>query len=228
MNVVKLCYGGEAANTYILGEEGAPCVIVDLGDNRAHRVENYCARHHAGIAGLFLTHGHYDHIAGLNDLEDGFDAPVVIHMDDEPCLHDPHLNVSDDLFGVWFELKKNLAIYRCEDGDEMTVGAHKEKDEQGNEITVGGYHINVLHTPFHTAGSCCFYLPEEKILFSGDTLFHLGIGRSDLPGAKPRLMDASLRVLRNLPDDVVVYPGHGPKTTIGDEKRYNPYLMNLR
>lgn len=230
MKVTTLTKKGdmELANMYVLGEEGEPAVIIDLSYNDNRRVEEYCAKHHSGIAGIFLTHGHYDHIAGLNDLSKGFDAPVIIHMDDEECLHDPYLNVSNGLFGREFKLSRELAIYRCEDEDEIRVGAHRIKNEAGEEITVGGYEFHVIHTPYHTAGSCCFYLPEHKILFSGDSLFHLGVGRSDLPGSKPRLFASSMKKLMALPEDVTVYPGHGPKTTIGTELRYNEYLKNLR
>ena len=213
----------DLANLYVLGEEGEPAVIIDLCTNENHRVEDYCARHHSGIAGIFLTHGHFDHIAGLNDLSEGFDAPVVIHQDEVDFLYDPKKNVSD-LFETNFTLGRELAIYPCEDEDEIRVGARQILDESGEKVTVGGYVFHVIHTPGHTLGSCCFYLPEEKILFSGDTLFRNGIGRDDLPGARPRLFENSLRKLMALPGDVVVYPGHGPRTTIENELRYNSYL----
>lgn len=214
----------DIGNIFVFGEEGQPAAVFDFGSNVNHRVENYCAKHHSGIAGIFLTHGHIDHIGGLNDLNDGFDAPVIIHQDEVDFLTDPKLNVSRELFGTPFVLEKKLMIYRCEDEDEIRVGAHQILDESGEKVTVGGYVVHVIHTPFHTRGSVCYYLPEEKILFSGDTLGHGGIGRSDLPGAMPRLQEASLKKLAALPDDVVIYPGHGPKTTIGNEKKYNPYM----
>ena len=214
----------DVANIFVLGEEGQPALIFDFGDNANHRIEEYCAKHHSGIAGIFLTHGHYDHIAGLNDLKEGFDAPVVIHVEEVEYLTSPRLNVSEGLFGEPFELTRKLAIYRCEDEDEITCGAHQVTLETGEKATVGGYEVHVIHTPFHTRGSVCYYLPEHHLLFSGDTLFKGGIGREDLPGAMPRLREASLRKLAALPEETIVYPGHGPRTSIANEIRYNPFL----
>ncbi len=225
--ITKLYYGGDEGNTYVLGDEGTPAVVFDFGENTNHRVEEYCSRHHPFIAGIFLTHGHLDHIGGLNDLVVKEGLRVVIHKDDEPCLHDPKLNVSD-LFGRPFTLKQELPLYLCEDDDEILLAARRIKMPDGTDKTIGGHLVRVIHTPFHTAGSVCYYLPKEGVLFSGDTLFHLGVGRMDLPGAKPKLFESSLRKLLALPEETKVYPGHGPSTTLAQERRYNPHLAGLQ
>ena len=226
MDVITLYRGGNAANTYILGRPGEPCLVFDFGDNEGGYIERSALKRHPFIAGVFLTHGHVDHIAGLNVSNFGSETVVVIHEEDEPCLADPHLNVSAGLFGEPFRVERDLNLYLCDDGEEIFLGGKRGKDEQGNDIRIGGYEVTVIHTPFHTAGSCCYYLKDEGILFSGDTLFHLGIGRSDLPGAKPRLMAESLAKLKRLPKETKVYPGHGPATTLAQELRYNPYLTD--
>lgn len=210
--VTKLNYGGEFANTYILGEEGKPCLVIDLGYNRNHCVENYVKRHHSICAGILITHGHFDHIAGLNELEKEVMAPIFMPKDDLECLADPKRNGSDDLRGEEVLIDERIKPYGVEDEDE---------------IALGGFKVKVIATPFHTIGSVCYYIESLGILFSGDTLFHLGIGRYDLPGAAPRMRRSSLRKLGDLPDDTKVYPGHGPSTTIGDEKRFNDAFLDL-
>ena len=228
MNVQRFNFDQEACNTYVVGEPGQPCLLIDFGGNPGGRVVSYCAKHHGFLAGVLLTHGHYDHIAGLANYEPDPNTRIVIHPEDEPFLYDPHLNCSDSLFGQEFILERELPLYLCEDEDEILLGARQGFDPEGNPAPIGGYLVRVLRTPFHTGGSVCFYLPEEKVLFSGDTLFHGGVGRMDLPHAKPRLWRDSLRKLTKLPPETKVYPGHGPATTLGDELRYNPYLQGLQ
>lgn len=226
--VSLLSYGGETANTYVYGEPGKPCLVFDFGDDSSHRVESFCAKSHPYIAGIFLTHGHVDHIGGLNDLTVLPSLRVIIHAEDEPCLYDARLNASASLFGKPFTVEKELPLYLCEDEDEIFLGAAKVKGPNGEDLTLGGYTVTVIHTPFHTAGSCCYYLKEQGILFSGDTLFHLGIGRTDLPGAQPRYQEASLAKLKALPPETIVYPGHGSKTSLGQEFRFNPFLQGIK
>lgn len=226
--IIKLHYGGNEGNTYVLGDEGEPAIVFDFGDDQNHRVEEYCSRHHPFIAGIFITHGHVDHIGGLNELRVKEGTKVVIHQEDEPCLRDPKLNASSSLFGKPFVLNQELPLYLCEDEDEILLAARRLKGPDGQDKVLGGHLVKVIHTPFHTAGSCCYYVAEEKALFSGDTLFHLGVGRMDLPGARPKLFEASLGKILALPEDTKVYPGHGPTTTIGQEKHFNPYLTLIR
>lgn len=201
---------GELGNTYVYGDEGEPCLVFDLGSNKNDAISEYAAKHHNGnLLAIFLTHGHFDHILGLNDLTLPQRFPIIIGSEDAPCVDDPVLNGSATLTPKGTTIKDGLSYYLCEDEDE---------------IKIGPYFVKVIATPFHTEGSVCYYIEEDGILFSGDTLFRGSIGRSDLPGACPRFQQGSLKKLMALPDETIVYPGHGPKTTIGQERRFNPFL----
>jgi hydroxyacylglutathione hydrolase len=204
VNIVKLYHGGEECNTYVLGKEGEPCVVVDPGYNENGSLDNYIERHHKTCLGYLITHGHYDHIQGLMSLK--HQAMVFMAEDDIDCLSDPYLNGSNELKGEEVRID-NIQPYALDDEDE---------------IRLGSFLFKVILTPFHTKGSCCFYLESDKVLFSGDTLFKLGIGRTDLPGGSSRTIGESLHKLACLPIDVKVYPGHGETTTIKNELAYNP------
>lgn len=210
MKVTKLNYHPAFANTYVLGEEGEPCLLIDPGYNQNGVLNRYIEKHHQGkILAIALTHGHFDHFYGLKDVENLESIPLFISREDDACLNDPKKNASFDLAEP-FSLTKDRSVYFLEDGDETKIGPFK---------------FETLLTPFHTKGSICLYFKEEGILFSGDTLFKLGIGRDDLPHAAPKDKGASLAKIFALPEDTLVYPGHGGKTRIGDEKPYlNEYL----
>ncbi len=192
------------ANTYIIGEEGEPCIVVDPGNNQNGCLDRYIDKHHAGkILAYLLTHGHYDHIYGLSTTT--HKAPVYIHEEDVKYLTDDRFNL---LKGLKIE---GYGIHELEDGETLEIG---------------GYSFKVIFTPFHTPGSVCFYDEKDKVLFSGDTLFHLSVGRSDLPGGDGRKMESSLAKLKKLPDETKVYPGHEQSSDIKTEKRLNPYLIS--
>jgi len=151
------------------------------------------------------THGHYDHIMGNAALVQATNAPLAVHELDAPLLHAPQYDTSI-LLGLRREPCRPDRL--LQDGDTVEVGTLS---------------FQVLHTPGHTPGGIC--LLGHGVLFSGDTLFKQGIGRTDLPGGDMETLMRSLEeVVLPLDDDLVVYPGHGPRTTIGYEKRYNPFL----
>ena len=197
-------------NMYIVGEEGEPCIVVDPGADPNNFIEKYVRKHHNGqIAGFLLTHGHYDHIEGLRLCT--MKAPVYVHLLEEEFLVEPAYNLSLDFL------------------DHLYIRGLKTKLFIDNDIlNIGNYEIKVIHTPFHTRGSSCFYFEKEHVLFSGDTLFHLSIGRTDLITGSKKTVDSSLKKLVALPPETKVYPGHGAATTIGDELRLNPYLTRLK
>jgi len=202
----------KTCNIYIIGEEGGPCIIVDPGSNDNDFLDRYVDKHHSGkILAILLTHGHYDHIRGLVSLK--HNTTVMCHVDEEEFLEEPAYNGSG-----WHEDMDEIVL--------KDISAYLLSDE--DEVNVGRYTFKVIHTPFHTRGSVCFLEEKEKVLFSGDTLFHLTIGRSDLPTGSSRTIESSLRKLVKLPDEVKVYPGHGPSSTMGVEKTKNPYLVNLK
>ena len=157
------------------------------------------------ILQIVNTHGHYDHIAGNAALVRATNAPLAVHELDAPLLYSPQHDFSS-LLGLQREPCRPDRLLH--DGDTVTVGTLS---------------FQVLHTPGHTPGGIC--LLGHGVLFSGDTLFNQGIGRTDLPGGDMETLLRSLeKVVLALEDDLVVYPGHGPQTTIGYERQYNPFL----
>ncbi|MCR5349202.1 MAG: MBL fold metallo-hydrolase [Bacilli bacterium] len=222
MNVERLRVGqGEMANTYLVALPEGGCFIVDFAVEDGNKTQEYCLARFGFLSAVLLTHGHYDHIRGLKGFNPKPPTRVVLHQEEEEFLTNPRLNASYDLFRAPFIVEDPLPFYLCEDEDEIVLG---HRDESGFHGTVA----KVIHTPFHTQGSVCYYFEEEGVLFSGDTLFRGGIGRYDLPGACPRKMEESLRKLMALPPETKVYPGHGPSSTIGEELRYNPSFLALK
>lgn len=208
MKVATLFYGEPNCRCYCIGEEGEECILVDFGASSGKMILDYIARHHRKCAGLLLTHGHFDHISGLEGFEDKIDFPIYIASEDECCLEDPFLNGSRS-FGlppVSLDVDK-LPIHNFDDGEEIDLGIAK---------------VKAIKTPFHTFGSSVFLIGDA--LFSGDTLFHLSIGRSDLPHACPRLMSKSLAKIKSIAGNPKVYPGHGPSSFLEEEKANNPFL----
>jgi len=147
---------------------------------------------------LVLTHGHWDHVAAASDLRAALDVAIAAHRLEGPALEAP----AETLYQVPFEIPSIHADRLLEDGATLDVGALR---------------FHILHTPGHSPGAICLYEPDAKLLLSGDTLFHNGYGRTDLPGADEETLWRSLTRLSALPDDVRILPGHGVETTIGTE-----------
>ncbi len=161
----------------------------------------------AELEAILLTHGHFDHLAGAAALKRICGAPLLAHADSRPFLTSAQHHAR--LWGFQIEPPPEL-------DDELA---------EGQVLEIGTLRLTVLHTPGHAPGHVCFYEPAANLLFDGDVLFRGGIGRADLPGGNYDLLMASIRErLLTLPDSTAVYPGHGPATTIGDERRWNPFL----
>jgi len=192
-------------NCYLVGcPETHQAMVLDPGGEVPPILERAKARG-LTVALVVNSHGHYDHILGNAALVRETGAPLAVHELDAPLLYAPQYDFSI-LLGLRRERSQPTRLLR--DGDAVEVGALS---------------FRVLHTPGHTPGSIC--LLGHGVLFSGDTLFNLGIGRTDLPGGDMDTLVRSLEeVLRPLDDALAVYPGHGPATTLGYEKRYNPFL----
>ncbi|MEW6101053.1 MAG: MBL fold metallo-hydrolase [Candidatus Omnitrophota bacterium] len=197
--------GPMQVNCYILAfEQDSAALIIDPGD-QCRKIREVLDRHKLKPGLVINTHGHYDHIG----CDDKFGVPVYIHAKDAALLKDPGLNLSS-MFSLGYSVKNKII---------------EVKDSQ--KLTLNGITLKVLHTPGHTPGGISLLLekPENKIVFTGDTLFLRGIGRSDLAGgSQEQLLGSIKEKLLNLSDDTLVYPGHGPSSTIGEERKNNPFL----
>jgi hydroxyacylglutathione hydrolase len=206
MKVFGLTLGPLGTNCYLVWQEGERnALLVDSAGDPDDVLEAARERD-LEIKLLVNTHGHSDHIESAASLKRLTGADLYIHEVDAPMLADPALSGAT-MFGL--RQGKTQADRLLHEGDEVSLGGT-------------GLSFTVLHTPGHTAGSIC--LLREKVLFSGDCLFAGGIGRVDLPGGDAQAMMASLTRLVELDPDTVVYPGHGPATTIGAERENNPWL----
>lgn len=207
MRITNLPSGALQANTYLaIDEKTNEGFIVDPGGyNKVLTKE--VRDNDVNIKYIILTHGHSDHICGVNEHKAEFpDAKIVAYKDEEAMLENPNLNQSPG-FGVPYSTKADILV---SDGDELKVG----------DVT-----LKFIHTPGHTEGGMCIYVKEAKALFSGDTLFRQSIGRTDFPGGSYKeIMDSIRKKLFLLPDDTNVFPGHMGMTSIGFEKENNPFV----
>jgi len=190
-------------------------IVIDPGDE-VDRILEVVARHGLKVNAIVNTHAHIDHVGGLSRMREATGAPVLMHQEDLELYG--HLDVQAAMIG-------------------MRVPARTEVDGflgEGEKICWGSFSAQVIHTPGHTRGSVCLYLPVEGSgsgpdqtpkLFAGDTLFAGSIGRTDLWGGSFEQIMRSLKTkLLELPDETIVYPGHGPETTIGQERVGNPFV----
>jgi len=195
-------------NCSIIGDETTrEAMVIDPGDN----IEDVLAivrQHNLEVKQIVITHAHIDHVGGAMKLRAQTGAPILLNQNDYALLK--MLDVQATWIGV--AAPGDVAI-------EASIA-------DGESLRTGSLTANVLHTPGHTEGSICLYFPAEKLLIAGDTLFARSIGRTDLPGGSYEKIMRSLRDrVLTLPDDTVVIPGHGPRTTIGEEREENPFLV---
>jgi hydroxyacylglutathione hydrolase len=204
----RVAVGPFATNCYIVGsEESKQGIIIDPGDE-AGVILGRVADLGLDIKLIVLTHGHIDHVGALKAVKEATGAEMAIHADDAKSLR--------GLRGLLQSVLVPGLSYPLPPPPERLLA-------DGDSIDVSGLHFQVLHTPGHTPGGIC--LLGEGVVFSGDALFHYGIGRTDLPcGSYHRLVESIRTRLLVLPDETIVYPGHGPETTIGAERAGNPFL----
>ncbi len=219
---MPLLFGGKAmvhevfavgvlgCNCSVLGEESTgEAMVVDPGAEVA-TILAVLARHELTLRRIVVTHAHIDHIAGARALQRATGAPILYNERDLPLVR--MMEVQAGWIGV----------------PVPEVALPDESLEHGMQVGVEGLPATALHTPGHTEGSVCLYLPERGLLLAGDTLFAGSVGRTDLPGGDMRALLRSIREsLLVLPDATRVVPGHGPETTIGAEREGNPFLRGL-
>lgn len=203
MFLKRLGTGMFASNCYIIGD-GNEGVIIDPGA-KSRDVLDVIEKENFKIKYILLTHAHIDHIVSMDELRQTLNAKVLVHEDDAKALTDLWYNASS-LFGL-------KTVFKDADG---TL-------KDGDIIEAGDLKLEIIHTPGHTPGGIC--IKAGNAVFTGDTLFKMSIGRTDLgKGDMDQLMDSLINKLMKLADETIVYPGHGASTTIGYEKRHNPHL----
>jgi glyoxylase-like metal-dependent hydrolase (beta-lactamase superfamily II) len=203
-----IAVGPLQCNCSVIGDEvSREAIVIDPGDDIAD-VLALVRKHGLTVKQIVITHAHIDHVGGAMKLRQATGAPILLNQND-------------------YSLLKMLDVQAAWLG--MSNPGKVEIDHSlssGDAVTTGSLVANVLHTPGHTEGSVCLYFAPEKKLIAGDTLFAGSIGRTDLPGGSYKKIITSLHEqLLSLPDETVVVPGHGPLTTIGEERQNNPFLQ---
>ncbi len=205
MLIKTIPVGPLATNSYIaVCEQTRKAVVIDPGFD-VDRIKAQIDQLDTDVTAILLTHGHFDHCSGIGEVKDLFAVSIYMHRDDIPFVAEAKTH--SRMYG--------FSVPQAPLPDQFI--------EDGDTISFGNYSLKVIHTPGHTPGGVCFYTPG--ILFAGDTLFSGSVGRTDLPGGSFDAISASIKNgLYILPDETIVYPGHGLPTTIGEEKASNPYV----
>ncbi len=197
--------GPFATNCYLINKsDSQKCVIIDPGGD-AELLLNKLLELNLELQAVLITHGHIDHVIALSEISKKIPVPVYAHKDDKQMLE--NIKIQGQMFGL----------------SEFEQPKVSNWIQESDVIEIAGLKFRILHTPGHSPGGCCYFFNSE--IFVGDTLFESSIGRTDLPGGDHELLISSIKTkLFSLPDAMIVYPGHGEKTTIGHEKKYNPFL----
>lgn len=205
-SIKSVVVGPVDVNCYILKDKATgKGAVIDPGGH-VERIMSLINDMKADIAEIIITHGHFDHIGALDELRNAVGCGASIHELDAEML---------------LKSRKNLSIFM---GTEASFRPAERLLKDGDVIRFGGSFLKVIHTPGHTAGGICLY-DGDKVLFSGDTLFAGSVGRSDFPGGDHyQLIESVVKALAEVKDETVVYPGHGPETGMGYERKTNPFL----
>ena len=203
--IESVVVGSVGTNCYIVHKKDSEhCFVVDPGDS-GDKIANYIRDQKMILDHILLTHGHFDHIQGVRDLKNAIRGEICALDVEKELLADARMNVSA-MTGSPEELEADRWLH------------------DGQQFESAGITMKVIHTPGHTKGSCCYFLEEQKVLFSGDTLFMESVGRADLPtGNEKELMQSVREKVLTLPSETKVFSGHGPSTSIEYEQANNPY-----
>lgn len=203
--IESLVLGMMGTNCYLArNKETGALLVVDPADAPRQIIDKITKMEGVPEA-VLLTHGHFDHIGAASELRDKYQVPIYALAAEQEVLEDTQKNLSA-MFGTGYVVQADRFV------------------KDGDILRLAGAEIHVIHTPGHTIGSACYYLPREAVLFSGDTLFRCSVGRTDFPtGSMPRLHEALHTRLLVLPEETLVLPGHNSATDIHYEKMFNPY-----
>jgi glyoxylase-like metal-dependent hydrolase (beta-lactamase superfamily II) len=211
----RFILGNLVTNCYLIADEHTKNAVLFDAPADGRKIIDYLNKNELKLKLILLTHAHFDHIYGLDDLvksakDDGKDIPVYIHSCDAAAMYDSEKNLSAPLFRTPYRYTGSLkAVF------------------DGHTITVGSMNFLVIHTPGHTEGSACYICHADNVVFSGDVLFDGSIGRTDFPGGDMGKMKESLKKLMAVNKWYTVYPGHGGTTTIEQEMNFNPYIAGI-
>ncbi len=210
MKIDCVVLGAYQTNSYVLrpNSSSRDCIIIDTG-LQSEELVGFLKESKLNPLALILTHGHPDHTTGVSALREDFPQILVyIHALDAKLLTSPPLLLV---------AMAGIRVRHAARADVLIEGP--------TTIEIADIGLEVLHTPGHTPGSICLYSKDDGVIFVGDTLFEGSVGRTDLGGDMEQLINSIKQKLLTLPDETIVYPGHGPQTTIGSERRYNPFLQ---
>lgn len=204
--IKMMVLGQVSTNCYIFYEEDRKkAVVIDPADC-PDQIASFITENGLQLQGILLTHGHFDHVMAAEELKKKFQVKIYGHEEEAEVAKEPMLNLSSQ-FGYGFSVLVDETV------------------KDGETLAIDGFPMKVIHTPGHTKGSVCYYMEEEGILFSGDTLFAGSVGRTDFPtGSGATLLRSIKEKLAMLPDETMVLPGHGEQSDIGYEKMHNPFL----
>lgn len=210
MQIKQLSLGALGTNCYIVSKDNLALIFDPGGD--AHIINKYLLENNLSPLAILLTHAHFDHIGAVHELRKTFDIDVYLHKAEEDWLEKPDLNRSFIYFGEEGAIKSPPPEHVLREG----------------QLEIGPFLMEVVHTPGHSPGSVTFIFRNSCFIVSGDVLFHHGIGRTDLPdGSLSELANSITEKIYSLPDEFIVYPGHGEQTSIGYEKMANPYTLQF-
>jgi glyoxylase-like metal-dependent hydrolase (beta-lactamase superfamily II) len=209
MQILMNSGGIAMTNCYVIADEAAKiAVMFDAPDHTAAEILDEVQRRDWQLVGLWLTHGHFDHIADHAIVTQRFPAAkVLIHRLDEPKLENPKSSV----FELPFEIPPRRADAYVQDGQKLTIGALQ---------------VEVIHTPGHSPGHVMYHIASHRTLVGGDLIIGGSVGRTDLPDSSPAQLQASIRKIMQLPDETQLLPGHGQPETLGYERQTNPFVQS--